>query len=318
MRISHLNPERLPVLVEPEAHERGTTEALFDACRARGDSLRRALLTHGGLLLRGFGELTVEGFARFARLFAGRELLDYAGGVSPRVKLGAGVYTSTEYPSRLTLPLHNEMSYTHRWPALVFFCCVTPPARGGETPVADSRAILRRLDAEVVRRFKRQRVMYTRNLDARAGTGYSWQEAFETEDRSAVEDFCRAGGVEFCWRADGGLRLREVRPATTVHPETREEVWFNQADGFHPSALDAETYASLRALMPEEDFRLNSSFGDGTPLDAPALAHVREVARREQILVPWRAGDVLVLDNLLACHGRMPFEGPRRILAAMA
>jgi alpha-ketoglutarate-dependent taurine dioxygenase len=34
--------------------------------------------------------------------------------------------------------------------------------------------------------------------------------------------------------------------------------------------------------------------------------------------VPWQAGDILVVDNMLACHGRMPFSGPRKILLAMA
>jgi hypothetical protein len=33
--------------------------------------------------------------------------------------------------------------------------------------------------------------------------------------------------------------------------------------------------------------------------------------------VAWRAGDVLILDNLLAAHGRMPFTGKRKVLLAM-
>ena len=33
---------------------------------------------------------------------------------------------------------------------------------------------------------------------------------------------------------------------------------------------------------------------------------------------PWRAGDVVMLDNVLVSHGRMPFSGQRKILLAMA
>jgi hypothetical protein len=31
----------------------------------------------------------------------------------------------------------------------------------------------------------------------------------------------------------------------------------------------------------------------------------------------WRKGDVLVLDNMLAAHGRRPFTGGRRIATAI-
>ena len=33
--------------------------------------------------------------------------------------------------------------------------------------------------------------------------------------------------------------------------------------------------------------------------------------------VPWRAGDVALIDNYLVMHGRRPFEGSRRVLASL-
>jgi hypothetical protein len=160
--------------------------------------------------------------------------------------------------------------------------------------------------------------MYVRNLSGEAGSGYSWQEAFETEDSSIVEAFCRAGGISFNWREDGGLSLREVRSATALHPQTGEEVWFNQAEGFHPTALDAETYHALVAQAGVEGLRLNSFYGDGSPLEPAALEHIREVVRAAAVPIPWREGDLLVIDNLLTAHGRMPFTGPRKILLSMS
>ncbi|MDQ3802382.1 MAG: TauD/TfdA family dioxygenase, partial [Acidobacteriota bacterium] len=317
MKARSLNRKSLPLVVGPEGGAGPTAETLFALCRARGDELRARLLECGALLLSGFPPLGADGFARFVREFSGREPLDYVGGASPRVKLGGGLYTSTEYPSRYSLSLHNELSYTYRWPAHLYFYCETAPAAGGETPLGDSRSILGNLDGEVVGRFKSKGVKYVRNLGGAAGAGYSWQEAFETEERAEVEAYCRAGGIQMEWGADGGLRLSEVRPATARHPSTGEEVWFNQAEGFHPSALDAEDYGALTAAAGEEGLRLNAFYGDGSPLDPASLAHVRAVTRAEMVLVPWQTGDILVLDNLLACHGRMPFKGPRRILLAM-
>ncbi|HKS27417.1 MAG TPA: TauD/TfdA family dioxygenase [Pyrinomonadaceae bacterium] len=280
-------------------------------------SLQEKLLTHGALLLRGLAVLTATELASFVRSFSGKPLLDYAGGASPRIKLCQGVYTSTEYSESVTLNLHNELSYTYRWPSRLFFCCVVPAKTGGETPIADSRSILEAIDRKVLEKFKAKQVRYVRNLTSEAGSGFSWQDAFETFDKSAVEDYCLRGGIDFSWREDGRLRLSEVRPATARHPMTEEEVWFNQADGFHPSALDKETYEALCSTTSEEDFRLNAYYGDGTGIEPGALAHVREVMRREMVPVSWQAGDILILDNMLAAHGRMPFKGPRKILLAM-
>lgn len=319
MKTSSLNQKMLPAVIEP-GEEYGQAEGreyLLNLCLNHQDSLREKLLEHGALLLRGLPILTAPEFAQFVRSFSESRLLDYVGGASPRIKLCEGVYTSTEYSERVTLSLHNELSYTYRWPAHLFFCCVVPPKEGGETPLADSRAILKHIDPTVLRQFKSKRVRYVRNLTSEAGSGYSWQDAFETFDKAAVEEYCRRGGIDFKWKEDGRLWLSEIRPATAMHPVTREEVWFNQAEGFHPSALDAETHQALRSQMAEEDFRLNAYFGDGTAIDAPMLEHVREVVRREMVLVKWQAGDILILDNMLAAHGRMPFTGSRKVLLAM-
>ncbi len=63
--------------------------------------------------------------------------------------------------------------------------------------------------------------------------------------------------------------------------------------------------------------RLNARFGDETPLDVSMLDHIREIMRNEMTIFQWRTGDVLVLDNMLTAHGRMPFSGARKIILAM-
>jgi alpha-ketoglutarate-dependent taurine dioxygenase len=315
MRPSFLNEKKLPVLLEPDAGHAKISEQLLAANR---DRLNNLLLSHGALLFRGFSIEGITEFADFARRFAGRDLLDYAGGASPRIILADGVYTSTEYPSDLALPLHNELSYTFRWPEYLFFYCVTPPESGGETPLGDSRNILKLLDQQVVRRFKERNIRYERNLTNDPDSEYSWQAAFETEDRAAVEDYCASGEIAYKWNDDGSLRLTEVRPATAVHPKTHDEVWFNQADGFHPSTMGAEALEALMRNGGEDKLRLNAFFGDGGRIDISDLEQIRHTINREIALFPWQAGDVLVVDNMLACHGRMPFSGPRKIAVAMA
>jgi alpha-ketoglutarate-dependent taurine dioxygenase len=319
IKAAHFESLRMPFVVEPESVQptRGAAETLFAVCCQKKEFLIENLRRCGALLFRGFGITNEADLERFAAEFSGKDLLNYTGGASPRSRLEGKVYTSTEYPPDLTLALHNELSYADQFPRLLFFCCAIQPETGGETSIADSRRILNKIEPEIVRVFKQKGVMYIRNLDANKGSGYSWQDAFETEDKNEVETYCRTVGADFEWKPNRGLRLSQTRPAAILHPETGEEVWFNQAHGFHPSALDANTYQEFISQMSEEDFRLNAKFGDGSPIPVEMLEQIRAVLTSETVLFPWRAGDVLVLDNLLAAHGRMPFTGARKIILAM-
>jgi alpha-ketoglutarate-dependent taurine dioxygenase len=314
-KTSFFELKKLPLVIEPdeENSQNSRPDSLVSLCQENRELFQRELLHYGALLFRGFGVKEASSFENVVRSFSGKELLNYAGGVSPRIEFGGGVYSSTEYPPEFTISLHNEMSYTSNFPSEVYFCCVIAPEVGGETPIGNSRSILKNIDPKVVEEFKRRKIRYERNLQGDAGTGYSWQDAFETTDKSLVENYCREIGTEYEWKPDGGLRLSEVRPATARHPETGEEVWFNQAEGFHRSNVEPENYMNRN----EDDFRLNSRFGDGAPLDVAKLNHIREVQRNEMIIFQWQEGDVLILDNMLTAHGRMPFSGARKIILAM-
>jgi alpha-ketoglutarate-dependent taurine dioxygenase len=247
------------------------------------------------------------------------ERFGYAGGASPRQGLGGeGLYTSTEYPADMWLSLHNELSYAAVQPHRLFFFCLVEPTQGGETTLADSRRILAALDPELVAQFRSRRLTYIRNLSPLPGSGYGWPDAFETSGREEAETRARALGAAVEWLEQGVMRVSQTLPATARHPETGEEVWFNQADGFHPSALSPAAYAEQMALCgSEEHFRLNVTFGDGGAIPLAALNHIRQTLKAQTIGHRWHRGDIVVLDNHLAAHGRAPFEGPRRIALAM-
>ena len=318
MHATHATTAKLPFVIARFANETTDADEFVSAVRDHREPLLAKLHEAGALLFRDFPKLDFPVFARFARTLAGRDLLSYVAGASPRTQLGGGVYTSTEYPNNFTLPLHNELSYTFEWPEYLFFYCVTPATTGGETPLADSREVLRRLDPAVVERFKTRGLRYERLLEDGREDRYSWQAAFETEDRNVVENYCRKGNVEFRWNEDGSLWLREVRPATAVHPKTGEEVWFNQADGFHPSVFGDEFYREYLSDPEKHRLRLNVRFADGGEIGVDDLEHIRGVIKDLASATPWQEGDILVVDNMLACHGRNPFTGPRKVVLAMA
>jgi alpha-ketoglutarate-dependent taurine dioxygenase len=285
---------------------------------AEREPLEEQLLRHGALLFRAAGVSTPAAFGRFVKAVT-PGTLDYVDGNSPRTRITRGVYTSTEYPAQYFISLHNELSYSHQWPEKIFFCCVVPAEQGGETALADSRDILRRLDPELVEEFTRRQIEYIRNLHGGNGLGPSWQDTFETTERSAVEEFFQQAGMTYEWRPDGGLRVRQVRPAVLRHPKTGDLVWFNQADQFHPSTHPPEIYAALQGIYGDrqEELPQNVRFGDGAEIPVASLDEVRRAARESMTGVSWREGDLLLVDNVLVAHGRMPFQGQRKILVSM-
>ncbi|HJX28840.1 MAG TPA: TauD/TfdA family dioxygenase [Thermoanaerobaculia bacterium] len=303
----------LPLVVEPLM---GSDLDLTAWVRNNLELVERKLLEHGAVLFRGFGMSDVSGFEDFARVVA-PELANYVEGSSPRIMLGDKVYTSTEYPPEYFVSLHNELSYAHRWPGKLLFFCAIEPREGGETPIADSRKVLQRLSPELRERFIQKKVKYVRNLHGDRGAGLSWQTVFETEDRSRVEEYCREGEIEIAWKENGGLWTSQVREAVATHPRTGEQVWFNQVDQWHPSNLGEELARALTATTREEDLPINAYHGDGSPLSVADLEEVRQAYRDVMVAFPWRQGDVLVVDNMLVAHGRMPFTPPRRVMVAM-
>jgi alpha-ketoglutarate-dependent taurine dioxygenase len=309
-RIGWLSPGgRLPLLVEPR--ERQPLSAVDGALRRLLD---QALLDVGAVLLRSFAVPSPIELREFAAGF-GAPLARYEFGSTPRSKVLPGIYSSTEYPAHQSIPLHNEQSYTRQWPARLWFHCMRAAETGGETPLADSRLVFRRVPGPIRDAFTRRGLLYVRNYGA--ALDVPWQRVFGADDPRAVERYCDAQGIEWQWKADGGLRTRQRCQAAARHPTTGEEVWFNQAHLFHISAVEPAIRESLLALG-EAELPRNVYFGDGAPIDDASLEAIRAVYREAAVAFPWRAGDVLMLDNLLVAHGRNPFTGDRRVVVAMA
>lgn len=276
--------------------------------------LEDELSAHGAVLFRGFILRDTEEFEALVSGIAG-ELLEYKYRSTPRTRVGGGVYTSTEYPADQTIPQHNEMAYSREWPLKIFFYSVQVAGEGGATPLADSRAVYRRISAGVREEFERRSVMYVRNYIP--GVDLPWQDVFQTSDRGVVEAFCDQVGITWEWIGRDHLRTSQVCQAVAVHPRTRESVWFNQAHLFHVSSLPADVQDVLQRNFGDSLPR-TACFGDGGELPTDALDEVRAAYDAEIVRFPWEPGDVLMVDNMLMTHGREPFRGTRKVVAAMA
>jgi alpha-ketoglutarate-dependent taurine dioxygenase len=312
VNIRLLYPEHsLPLLIQPAVNG---VDLLGWSVNNR-ELIERYLLKHGAVLFRGFALNAVDEFERFITGVSG-DLLEYRERSSPRRRISGNIYTSTDHPADQSIFLHNENSYQQTWPLRIFFCCKVQAQQGGETPIADVRRVYERIPPVIRERFKQKRVMYVRNFGD--GFGLPWQTVFQITDKKAVEMYCREVGIQCEWKDGSRLRTRRVGQAVARHPQTGEMLWFNHATFFHVTTLESQIREVLLEQFKEEDLPNNSYYGDGSPIETTVLDALRQAYLQEAVIFPWQKGDILMLDNMLAAHGRAPFVGPRQVLTGMA
>lgn len=292
--------------------------------------IEQLLLKKGALLFRGFPLSTPDEFAHFIETLKLGNFVNYLLGDSPRDKIKNKVYTSTETPASIHLPLHQELSYIKHFPQHIYFFCQIAPIVHGETIIADAREVYKSLDPNIVTTFQKKGLIYISHyyykdrmmqlLNRFARSHKSWVEVFETTNKSVVERICKKNEVELSWLPSDWVELKQNRPAVIEHPRTHETVWFNQAHlyDFNPRLLGLLKYIGAKILYCRPSTSLHEiTFGDGSPIPRQYLYHILDTLEKKTIAYPWKKGDVMVLDNILAMHGRAAFKGNRRILTAL-
>jgi hypothetical protein len=144
-----------------------------------------------------------------------------------------------------------------------------------------------------------------------------WRTAFGTSDPAAVEAYCVAHAIAYEWCGDGHLRTTQRRSAIIRHPRTGDEVWFNHVAFWNEWSLDEEVRDVLVDEFGRENLPYNTSFGDGQPLTAQTVVILNDAYEQATLRRPWVSGDLMIVDNILAAHGREAFSGARTILVAM-
>jgi hypothetical protein len=326
--MSHHALQVSPTSIANEQTHYGQPFPLVLACNSRDAKLDRAVgwlaaqrgelvaqaAAHGAILFRGFPLATAEDFDRFiAALQLPNFPYDLSLSNAVRVNRTPRVFTANEAPPTVTIFLHHEMAQTPVYPSRLFFFCEKPADSGGATPLCRSDVLWERLAGQCpafARDCAEKGLRYSNVMppaaDASSGMGRSWQSTLRAETRDEAERRLKGLGYAWEWLADGCLRA-----TTPVLPAVRElgggrRSFFNQLIAAYHGWKDMRNDPA-RAI----------TLGDGTSLDAQAVATVAALADELSFDIPWQRGDVALVDNFVTMHGRRSFTGTRRVLASL-
>ena len=280
------------------------------------DALRAVVAEHGALLVRGLGLRDAAEVGVVFRRLAPSGLMIEKEAFAARQVYAEGVYSSATWPANQPMCMHHELSYRLEVPSLMLFGCLTAPTAGGATAVSDSPTVLEALPKDLTERFERDGWLLTRSYNDEIGATVA--EAFGTEDRAAVESYCRSNAIGFEWQPDGGLRTWQRRRAVVGHPVTGKRCFFNQIAFLNEWTIDLEVREYLVEMYGEDGLPFNTGFGSGEPLTAEIVELINQVYEANTVREPWQAGDLMLVDNIRTAHSREAYHGPREILVGMA
>jgi alpha-ketoglutarate-dependent taurine dioxygenase len=310
---------------------------------------------HGALLLRGFDVnsaaafeqqiLSIQGMrAMRGFLFSdpGRALVDHA-----QFVFTTNAFIRTGGTMRFGM-FHSENYFTPDVPRYVVFLCRTPSILGGETGLINLAKIYRDLPEATQRKLEDRNCLVSLFSLKVAATRYGVDE-----DHAA--EFFRNAGLSIA-SIDGAMHVANYKPNVVLNPTTQERALllnFGFIRGMEGPLLDAfrPDYRGMPWLLHRLFWaspplqRMHGRFvmrnkakqvktegatfflGTSTPLaeahtltntfSAEEIRLLGVLMRRHHSSFPWKAGDILIIDNLKMGHNGMPGFGRKRELNVM-
>ncbi|KAJ2982083.1 hypothetical protein NUW58_g6523 [Xylaria curta] len=281
--------------------------------------LTKLLALHGALLFRGLPIHNADDFSRFSHAF-GYKPHEIIGIVVTRPVLAPNVAPANKAPKEVPIHSHNESPQVPHAPGYIFLYGHKAPSRGGETPMSSSIELFRRVQeeipefiAELAEKGLRARITYKNEPQYPGGS--TLKEAFgkkivDGDDlatrRSKIEaQIARYGrGIHTTWEwldNDEGIVVSHHLPVIRTQPGTKLPTLFTGLASYYTRKGQVE-----------------QSYGDGTPIPNRYLKRLVEITEEIRVLHRWEQGDVLVYDNIIAQHGRQPWEGEQTDRVVMA
>lgn len=286
-----------------------TMEQAIAFVHANQTELDASLSQSGAVLFRGFPVVNAETFDAFSASF-GYPNFTYRESLSNAVRINftERVFTANEAPKDVEIYLHHEMAQTPISPSKLFFFCLASSMEGGATPLCRSDklfAALRAKSPELAQDFVDKGLKYTTYMpgvnDANSGQGRSWKDTLSVDSAAQAESKLLELGYTWEWLDDGQLKaVTPILPAV-IQLDDGAEIFYNQL---------IAAYMGWKGVRENPEIAI--TFGDNSPIPKSGLDLVVELSKEYTFDLAWQDGDVAIVDNYRAMHGRRPYSGDRK------
>jgi alpha-ketoglutarate-dependent taurine dioxygenase len=302
------NQSHFPTLIE----NNGEIQTLEDSVSWLSNNrayFEKELLATGAILFRGFPVVDAESYEAFFSAFEYQNFT-YKESLSNAVRINFTefVFTANEAPKDVEIYLHNEMAQTPIYPNRISLFCESPAEAGGATAVCRSDLIYNELKSahpELTEKLEKVGVKYSSRMPAEdrpeSGQGRSWRSTLSVEDLEGAEAKLKELGYSWQWAENGDLKVQTGALVAVKTLEDGRKSFFNQLIAAYQGWAGVKENPSV-ALC----------FGDDSEIPVEFFKSAVAISDSLSFDVEWQAGDVVVVDNTLAMHGRRPFTGDKR------
>ena len=293
-------------------------EAIADAPLRDFGAAARAMVDqhlakHGAVLFRGLPASKSEDLKAIVEAM-GFTSVFIGGGGTARSVMSEGVRSASDEPADHTIEPHQDMAHNPIAPSkLAFLMLHGPPAgAGGQTVLTDMRAVTRDVaHSGILGAFDDRggvsyvKTLWNRDSPAGANTSFTWQSRFFADEPSQVEDALRRlptdrGPTTWRWDDDGTLHFESTLPACVRHSVTGETIFFNGIHTNHRDYFDLAPHIDTSIGTPHD-----TKFANGDLIPTDMLDHIRAIWWNNSVALALKSGDVALVDNVLAGHGRL-------------
>lgn len=293
----------------------------------------------GAILFRGFGCLDADHFSQAVELCGLGERCSTRDYDLPRTLLANDIYTSCDLPSHIPLPLHHEKPRSKNPPTHIYFCCITPPAKGGGTIFANALDIWLNMPREIQKKIIKHGVLYQQFFHGKSlkyhwlkkilgqHCAQGWPDYFGTTDKTTVEKRLMQDEVTWEWvNPCHDLILSSYLPGVLHHPLSNQIAWFNSSaylnyySNMIYNGLKAShfwKYAAYRYLILKDMFPIVCHYGDGQAFSPGEVKEINRVIENHACVLNWQKGDFMIVDNFTFMHGKEAHQGERLLYSCM-
>ncbi|MDR3443472.1 MAG: TauD/TfdA family dioxygenase [Legionella sp.] len=323
----------IPMIVNPN------DESLHQVIETHKMTFIEQINRYGAILFRGFSCYDPESFSSAIASFGlGRRCSTHDYDLA-RTVLANDIYTSSDLPGSIPLPLHHEKPRSINPPNHLYFCCVTPPEADGGTIFANAARIWADMPSVIQNELIKHGVLYKQFYHGQSsqylvlkkilGSKWvkNWNEYFDTQDKKTIEERLRRDGVDWNWANKGNdLVVLNHLPGALKHPITEQTLWFNSSAYLNYSSnliyaelrnLRVHHYLASRYFMSKDRFPLICHYGNDQAFSADDIVQIKRILQSHSQVHYWERGDFMVVDNLTLMHGKQPHQGNRLLYSCM-